>query len=236
MNVVEVEIEKVKFDEEIYPRIRYDWQTAWEYYRSMEAGEQFPPILLGKFKGELYLIDGFHRLKAYEKLGKTKIPAIIKGYKDKMSMFVDAVKCNIKHGRRLTVQERVAIAKRLLDNGLHLNEIQDILKMPTKDIRKLLNERVIAVKNVFGKETVIVLKSIVAESKDLENVPAEVIDNVQTRFIGRNQKQLIDNLLYLVKYNLISEKNYPLVILLRDEINSWIKRNNIQLTDENYVQ
>lgn len=71
-----------------------------------------PPILLGvienddELKDLLIIIDGNHRLYSYINIHDQKyIPAKIKRYKERGAAIVDAYKCNISHGKRLTDKE-----------------------------------------------------------------------------------------------------------------------------------
>lgn len=63
------------------------------------------PIKLARLKGVMYLVDGFHRVEAYERLGLTEIPAAqceITDVEDMQGVTSLAVTANIKHGKGAT--------------------------------------------------------------------------------------------------------------------------------------
>ena len=76
-----------------------------------ERFEELPPILV---HGEtLTVIDGAHRLLAARLLGRSTIAAVVfDGTEDEA--YVEAVRCNTRHGRPLTVGERERAAGRIL--------------------------------------------------------------------------------------------------------------------------
>jgi len=53
-------------------------QTIDQYVESMELGCQFPPITVFTNGQEYWLADGFHRLAAFRKRGRDKIPCFLK--------------------------------------------------------------------------------------------------------------------------------------------------------------
>ena len=73
----EVKLNEVFFDEELYPRSKYSWQTAYDYAQSMRVGAKFPPIILALFNNKKYLVDGKHRIEALKLLKKESVKAIV---------------------------------------------------------------------------------------------------------------------------------------------------------------
>jgi len=139
MKVKLLKIQELKFCEEIYPRIKPDWLTTYQYRKAMEAGSKFPPILAGKIANEegYYIIDGVHRVEAYKQLKEEYIEAIVKEYNSFEEAFVEAVKLNISHGRPLSVQERVRIIDKLEEMNFSKEEISEIVKVPISEIEGL---------------------------------------------------------------------------------------------------
>lgn len=56
----------------------YDNATLEEYRDAMEAGATFPPIFVVEDGDNLWLVDGFHRLAAAQKLGRKTIDANVR--------------------------------------------------------------------------------------------------------------------------------------------------------------
>jgi len=167
--VVLLKISELKFDNEIYPRNEVNWLTAYSYSQAMRAGESFPPIRVGLFKGQKYVVDGWHRVEAKRLLKEEYIEAIVKRYLDFKDMFVDAIKFNISHGRPLSVQEKVRLIHKLEEFKFEPVEISKIVKIPLDQIERF-KMRVVYGPN--GKP--VYLKSIVAKSKVPEEVKAQV--------------------------------------------------------------
>ena len=72
-----VKLNEIVFDEELYPRSMYNWQTGYDYSQSMKVGAKFPDIILALYKGKKYLVDGKHRIEATKLLKKDSISAIV---------------------------------------------------------------------------------------------------------------------------------------------------------------
>ncbi len=102
-----VKIEDLVLDNEIYPRLQVRYETVQKYKEAMRAGSVFPPIIVAQYKGELYLLDGWHRVEASKRLGAEKMQAILLKPKSKEEMFKKAVEYNTEHGRTLSTQEKV---------------------------------------------------------------------------------------------------------------------------------
>ncbi len=129
-----IKIEEIELDTDIYPRMKTAWLTAYQYAQAMKTGSVFPPISLGKFKGKLFLVDGWHRVEARKLLNEEYIEAVIKDYREKREMFADAVKLNSMHGRRLSIQEIVRITYKLEQWKFEKDEISEIIKIPIDKI------------------------------------------------------------------------------------------------------
>jgi len=198
-----VKISELVLDEEIYPRFRTDWLTAYQYAMAMKAGAEFPKIIVGKFRGKLYLLDGWHRVKALQLLGEEYAQAVIKSYNSKKDMFVEAVKLNSKHGRPLSSQEKARIIKKLEDYGFSLEQISRIVHIPVDKIERF------KVKIVYGPNgKPIYLKGIVEKAiKQTEAKPEEIATLDQKSFNVRNVKQLLNQLIELLETGVYPWKN-----------------------------
>jgi hypothetical protein len=63
-----LEIAKIVRDDRYQNRKQTDSRLVERYAAKMKDGETFPPLTVAKVAGVLYLIEGFHRLAAIEKL------------------------------------------------------------------------------------------------------------------------------------------------------------------------
>lgn len=91
--------EAIKIDEDLYPRYAFDRTLVSTYVEAMRTGTEFPPL---KVDQNGRLIDGLHRLKAYEALDITQIPIEREKVKDDVDFFERALTANAHHGRRYT--------------------------------------------------------------------------------------------------------------------------------------
>ena len=57
-------VDEVVWDEDVYPRSHYNWQTALTYSNNMKSGNTFPPIVVARYEGRYIGIDGRHRVEA----------------------------------------------------------------------------------------------------------------------------------------------------------------------------
>lgn len=137
-NLQVLKICNLKFDQEIYPRIKTSWLTAYQYAQSMRAGSVFPPINVGKLNEELYVIDGWHRVEAKKILGEEYIEAIIKDYKDKKEMFEDAIRFNTTHRRSSSFEKKVRLIKKFESEGLkfEIEKISEITRIPMDKVER----------------------------------------------------------------------------------------------------
>lgn len=94
-------------------RVKIDRATVTRYTKEMEAGAQFPPILIFRVDDELILADGFHRHSAYQKLGLEKIQAEVRvGTLD--DAILAAVKADAHEGLQRTPADKEKGVKALL--------------------------------------------------------------------------------------------------------------------------
>lgn len=91
--------ERIHVDETVYPRYREDRSVINHYAESMGAGAEFPAIEIDQTGS---VIDGVHRLRAYDMLGVTAIPVVRKTVKSQAEFFALALEANAHHGKQFT--------------------------------------------------------------------------------------------------------------------------------------
>lgn len=137
MKVIQVlAIKDLVFDSNLYPRIKTNWLTVYQYGMAMRSGALFPPITVGTLHDKKYVVDGWHRVEALKLIGEEYVQAVVKNYKNERELFADAVKLNANHGRQLSVQEKARIIDRLLDYNFSLQEISEIVHVPVDHIQR----------------------------------------------------------------------------------------------------
>ena len=102
----EIAISKLVFDFGLYPRTHIDSVNVTNMLAAMQAGNEFPPIVVDK--KSLRIVDGFHRVKCMERFGdeNASIRAELKNYANEGAIFQDAMLLNSSHGRAFSNFER----------------------------------------------------------------------------------------------------------------------------------
>jgi len=109
---MKVEIDKVKFNREWYPRFEADNATVNQY---RECLDRLPPILVTK---DLVLVDGYHRLLAHKLEGKTEIEVTFFESDKPIDIILEAIRLNSLHGKQLSQKEKKANCLKLWEQGL----------------------------------------------------------------------------------------------------------------------
>ncbi len=123
-----MKVSELILDYDLYPRERIEPFNVNQMIEALTAGRELPPIIVDR--KSLRVIDGFHRVKAYQKLHgpDAEIPLELRDYKDEAEMFCEAVRLNANHGRQLSSYDRArCIAK------------AEVLKLEPEVISSMLN-------------------------------------------------------------------------------------------------
>lgn len=87
-----------------------------EYAAAIEAGAEFPPVIIFYDGSDHWLADGFHRYQAYRQLGRAEIPADVRqGTRRDAVLF--SVGANETHGLRRTNEDKRRAVLTLLNDG-----------------------------------------------------------------------------------------------------------------------
>ena len=128
----------VYVDNEIYPRQSHSQAVVNRYKKDMKFGAIFPPIHIAKFKGKYYLVDGLHRLKAKEDLGEEYINAEVQdNLTTKLDIYLASIRANLRHGKSLSVKDKLKVAKQLRKMKVDMESISKLLHINDKDLEKI---------------------------------------------------------------------------------------------------
>ena len=142
-----VNIADIEVDRTVYPRDSHDNESVSRYRMALD---RLPSI---KVNQDLVLIDGYHRLLAYQVEGKQQIPAdILEVSRDQI--LVEAIRLNATHGKQLSAAEKRRHARTLWEQRASgpsdtdaRDWIADLLSISTdkvydatKDLRKKQKE------------------------------------------------------------------------------------------------
>lgn len=104
-----IDIAEVIWEPAIYPRQKWNTSTIERYADAIEAGEQFPPIILEE--GTNRLLDGKHRLEAHKRVGAESICAEWHVIPADITAKYYAASLSARHGDRLSNADIKEIAE-----------------------------------------------------------------------------------------------------------------------------
>lgn len=115
METSEVKLASIRLDGGTQPRAELREDVIEDYAEAMRAGAVFPPVVV-YFDGEAYwLADGFHRVKAARRAGRSVIAAEVR-QGTRRDAVLHSVGVNSDHGlRRTNADKRRAVTTMLLD-------------------------------------------------------------------------------------------------------------------------
>ncbi|GEM_PF-2199859 len=112
-----------------------------EYAELMENGVEFDPIKVWERPdGKIWIVDGVHRKKACELIGKAFIEGEALPIKDELHYRMEAIKYNLKHGLALKPEERKLCAQQLYLAGVEPEDIQRLFGVSDRTIRRWLSD------------------------------------------------------------------------------------------------
>ena len=110
-----ININNVIIDKGTQSRAQISEETVTDYAEAMAAGDTFPPVTVFHDGVDYYLADGFHRLHAIKRLGKTSIQADVRTgtLRDAILYSLGA---NRDHGLRRSNADKRKCVQTLLDD------------------------------------------------------------------------------------------------------------------------
>ncbi|MCU4654354.1 hypothetical protein N8I71_16055 [Roseibacterium sp. SDUM158016] len=101
-----LEITEIRTDGGTQSRVALCEETVSQYAEAMEdPNTVFPPVIVYFDGVDHWLADGFHRFAAWERIGRTDIPADVrKG--DRRQAILHSVAANTRHGLRRTNDDK----------------------------------------------------------------------------------------------------------------------------------
>ncbi len=124
-----INIQSIIIDKGTQSRAAISEETVSDYAEAMQAGDEFPPVITFFDGVDYYLADGFHRLHAVKRLGKTSIQADVRTgtLRDAILYSLGA---NRDHGLRRSNADKRKCVQTLLDDfewgDLSVNEMARI--------------------------------------------------------------------------------------------------------------
>lgn len=121
----------------LYPRNQVDDSHINDLVKAIKSGAELPPIIIDRSSKRI--VDGFHRFRAFTKLfgPDTDIPAVLKDYASEAELYLDAVRYNAGHGRKLDRHDQTRIVLRLHELQVDDVTIASALHVPEPEVRTL---------------------------------------------------------------------------------------------------
>lgn len=113
--MTEVQLSSVTLDRRLQIRVSgVNPDTVEEYREAMENGDEFPAVELFRVNDELFLVDGWHRFKATQSLGRSTVRATVMDGTWEDALEHVRFKVNRKNGQRLTRADKQALCEAIL--------------------------------------------------------------------------------------------------------------------------
>jgi ParB-like chromosome segregation protein Spo0J len=114
-SVVALGINLIQRDGGTQPRAKIHPLTVVEYAQDLEAGANFPPVVVFDDGTNYWLADGYHRVEAALSIGLTQIVAIVR-HGTKREAVLYSVGANAKHGLRRSQADKRRSVMLLLED------------------------------------------------------------------------------------------------------------------------
>ena len=136
-DIIDLDINFIKLNKN-QPRKDFDEKTIEELAKSIKENGLLQPIIVRKLNDNQYeLVSGERRLRAYKKLGKTTIKAIVRDFDDKKSFILSVIE-NIQREDLNVVEEALAY-KSLMDIcGMTQNDLAEKVGKSRSHIANIL--------------------------------------------------------------------------------------------------
>jgi len=111
----DVNLSDIVFDETIYPRAEWSQSTVNRYAEALNAGDEFPPIVLETDTNRL--LDGKHRLEAHRQAIRNTIRVVWQEVPEGIPAKLFAASLSAKHGDRIKGDELKLIAREIAEDN-----------------------------------------------------------------------------------------------------------------------
>lgn len=214
-----LKLSEIKFDENLYPRSRYNWMVAYDYSQSMKAGSKFPPITVALYNRKYLLVDGKHRMEGKKICKETHIQAEVLSGLSYDEIYIEAVRRNTEHGYNLSPYDKRNIIVKLQKMNLSSEQISGLIKIPMKNLEGFVMKKL--TNTITGRE--VVLKSPLGHLS--EEIVDDNLENEQSIYNVRTQMAILGEVISLIKngylnleHPMVNTKLAELKRLLRGKI------------------
>lgn len=196
-------------DLDFYPRLQIDPTHVGHLLEAAEAGCEFPPLVVCKKSKRI--VDGFHRRRVYlRKYGpEHRVEVTLKSYKSDAEMFLDAVRLNAGHGRRLTTADKVRVIARAQDLKIDPAQVASAVALTVDRLGELRTTRMATGESL----RVVPLKATIRHMAN--ETLTEGQEGANSRLGGQQQGFYVNQVIMLLENGLVDEENGQLLERLR---------------------
>lgn len=119
-------LDAVVWDPSIYPRAKWSTSTIERYVDALEAGDEFPPVIVEE--GTMRLLDGKHRLEAHKKAERPTILVQQRPIPEGMSAKRYAAMLSARHGDRMSNADLKALALEEAESDPKAFKVSDFVR------------------------------------------------------------------------------------------------------------
>lgn len=133
-------------DFDLYPRLTIDSGLVKDFSSSLMAGEKLPPIIIEEKTKRI--VDGFHRHRAFVRVygEDAKMEVILKSYASNNELYLDALRYNGVHGKRIRGYEQTHAINKALNMKIEPLQIAIALGITKERIDKIMTDKIATIK------------------------------------------------------------------------------------------
>lgn len=188
-----VAVERVRLDMDVYPRVSVNWMTSLTYANAMRSGSRFPPLLVGRSKGQYVVLDGAHRLDAHRRVGHEAVRVRVTPHPPgprKATWRRIAFEANVKNGQRYSPFDVRKAILRFREDGCSEEQIARLIRLPVEGIPSFLDGHWVITRDNRTIPLKAPMNAGAASMKDAAEVDAEQ-GFINSRSVGWLIKELI---------------------------------------------
>lgn len=201
-------IGEIRVERTVFPRRSLDWQTTYRYAQAITAGAKFPPLVVARIDGPV-LVDGFHRLEAFKKVGRQKVEVEFLACATLDEAYRESVRRNVAHGKPLSLKEKVDAVTRFRAMGIPEREIAELVAIPEEKLEVYVERPTLALGGPEEGGSV-----VAAPPEAVGPKPRAGSTQERQRLHGLSQEQLLASLAWLLEKGTLDLSNAKVARLL----------------------
>ena len=205
--ITKLAVSRLVFDESSYIRPNVDSGNVGMLREAIRAGATLPPIIVC---AKTYrIVDGIHRHRATRLEGgdSATISAELVTYENDAAFFLDAVRRNACHGRKLVSYDRVHIAHMARDLKIDPSSVAVALNMTVDRFTELTVSRSAKVNGDAAR--VIPIKRTIRHMRGRTLTPRQ--EQANQRLSGMNQAFYANQLIELIESDMLDRDDEKLM-------------------------